>query len=154
MTEVAEAVAEQEVKPKKTRGSKVGGGTAAPAAEGGEKKERKVRAKTESNLPKREPVNVDKIVGDITDASVITWLVTENPRAQRGATFNRFAGYFGTTTVAEYKERGGHMGDLRWDLRHKYLSIEGVTLVAPEPKAEAPVAVEGQEVVTEPPTTE
>ena len=77
------------------------------------------------------------IVGDYKPESAITWNITRNPRAPGRGTFDRFAKYFGTGTVAEYTAAGGTKGDLLWDLRSGYLSIEGVTLGG-ELKARAP----------------
>lgn len=60
--------------------------------------------------------------------SKITWLINKNPRMPGRATFDRFADYFGAETVKAYMELGGTKGDLLWDLRSGYLSIEGVQL--------------------------
>lgn len=77
--------------------------------------------------------------GDYTPESKLTWHITKNPRAAGRATFDRFAKYFNTETVKAYTEAGGTKGDLLWDLRSGYLSIEGVTLGG-ELKARAPKA--------------
>lgn len=69
-----------------------------------------------------------EIVGTYSDDSKITWNVKENPRAKGRGTYDRFAAYMGKPTVGEYKKAGGTLGDLNWDLRTGYLTIEGVTL--------------------------
>jgi hypothetical protein len=79
------------------------------------------------------------VVGDYKPESKITWNILTNPRAAGRATFDRFAKYFGTSTVADYTAAGGTKGDLLWDLRSGYLSIDGVTLGG-ELKARAPKA--------------
>lgn len=68
------------------------------------------------------------IVGDIKEDTRITWNVDANPRSAGRATHARFARYFGSTTVAEYVAAGGTKGDLLWDLRSGYLSLDGVRL--------------------------
>jgi hypothetical protein len=52
-------------------------------------------------------------------------LVKENPRREGSETFVRFRKYFGAKTVGEYLAKGGTAGDLRWDIRHKYLKVSG-----------------------------
>lgn len=85
------------------------------------KKEKKVREhKHERNLV---------VLGDFSAAAAkLTWLVQGNPRSPKGATFARYAAYMGADTVGEYFAKGGTKGDLLWDLRSGYLSIEGVSL--------------------------
>jgi hypothetical protein len=68
------------------------------------------------------------LVGDYTNDSKISWLITSNPRVAGRATYDRFAAYFGAETVGQYLAKGGTRGDLLWDLRSGYLSIEGITL--------------------------
>ena len=109
MTEVAEAVAEQEVKPKKTRGSKLGGNSA-PAAEGGEKNERKVGVRGSSKFS--------------MDAK-ITLLVEKNPKQAQSKSYARFEEYVNGMTCKEALERGLLLGDLYYDTQHKFIAIEG-----------------------------
>ena len=61
--------------------------------------------------------------GGFAEEQKLTWLVKENPRSKGGATFARFAKYFGSKTVGEYFKKGGTPGDLRWDVAHKYLTV-------------------------------
>jgi hypothetical protein len=68
------------------------------------------------------------LVGTYTPESAITWNTLVNPRMKGRATYDRFQKYLGTSTVKAYTEAGGTKGDLLWDLRSGYLSIEGVTL--------------------------
>ena len=84
------------------------------------------------------------VLGDIKPEAKLTWHIKHNPRAQGRATFDRFAAYHNTPTVEAYKAAGGTQGDLLWDLRSGYLSIEGVELdgeislrKTPEPKDKA-----------------
>ena len=93
------------------------------------------------------------IVGDYDKDSKITWLVDRNPRSPGRGTYDRFQKYLGSPTVAAYTEAGGTKGDLMWDLRSGYLSIEGVSLggelvsrkprVPPKPKAKKTPAATG-----------
>jgi hypothetical protein len=53
----------------------------------------------------------------------ITWLVKANPRREGSDTHRRFAKYSGATTVRDYFAKGGTPGDLRWDVKHKYLTV-------------------------------
>lgn len=86
------------------------------------------------------------LVGAYTPESAITWLIEKNPRMPGRATYDRFQKYLGAATVKAYTEAGGTKGDLLWDLRSGFLSIEGVTLggdltprkpkLPPKPKAE------------------
>lgn len=69
-----------------------------------------------------------EILGDYSDESKIEWHVSENPRAKGRGTHTRFEKYMGAETVGDYKKAGGTQGDLNWDLRTGYLSIEGVSL--------------------------
>ena len=83
-----------------------------------------------------------EVLGSYSPESKISWLIDKNPRMPGRATFDRFAAYLGKDTVGEYMAAGGTKGDLLWDLRSGFLSIEGVTLggeistrKAPAPKA-------------------
>jgi len=76
------------------------------------------------------------VLGTFTPESEVTWHITSNPRSASKATHARFAAYFGAPTVGAYLAAGGSRGDLLWDLRSGYLSIEGVTLSADAPKKE------------------
>lgn len=69
-----------------------------------------------------------EILGEIKPEAKITWLVTENPRSKGRATYDRFQAYLGTPSVADYLAAGGTRGDLNWDLRAGYLTIENVEL--------------------------
>lgn len=77
-----------------------------------------------------KPVHNKKlvVVGAFGPESKITWNITKNPRSPSAGTFARFASYMGTETVKAYIEAGGTKGDLLWDLRSGFLSIEGVSL--------------------------
>jgi len=77
-----------------------------------------------------KPIHNKKLVlvGSYDPESKITWNTTVNPRSPSAATFARFAKYMGTESVKAYSEAGGTKGDLLWDLRSGFLSIEGVTL--------------------------
>lgn len=57
------------------------------------------------------------------DGSKISWLIRENPRNAGSGTHARFTKYFGAETVGEYFSKGGTPGDLRWDVKHKYLTV-------------------------------
>lgn len=61
--------------------------------------------------------------GGFDDEQKISWLVKENPRRGGSDTHRRFAKYFGSKTVGEYFKKGGTAGDLRWDVKHKYLTV-------------------------------
>ena len=80
-----------------------------------------------------------KLDGAYTPESKLTWHILKNPRAPGKGTHERFAKYFNSTTVAEYTAAGGTKGDLLWDVRSGYLSVEGLTLTG-ELKARAPKA--------------
>ena len=93
------------------------------------------------------------VSGEIADDAMITWNIDKNPRSPGKGTFTRFAAYFGAETVSAYVARGGTKGDLLWDLRCGYLSIEGVELggeltprarVAKEPAPKTPRAKRGK----------
>jgi hypothetical protein len=112
------------------------------------------------NAVKRTSQQHLEVSGKIEPSSQITWLIAENPRSKGKATFDRFAKYFGSSTVESYLAAGGTEGDLRWDLRAGYLTVEGVTVAPPaedkpkrvrkakEPAVEAAAPAE-QEVETE-----
>jgi hypothetical protein len=68
---------------------------------------------------------LERIAQDYDEDSKIAWLVKENPRREGSETFVRFRKYFGAKTVGEYLAKGGTAGDLRWDIRHKYLKVSG-----------------------------
>ena len=101
-------------------------------------------APVEVSTPKTVHNKKLEVLGEIKPEAKLTWHIHTNPRAQGRATFDRFAAYFKTPTVAAYNAAGGTRGDLLWDLRSGYLSIEGVELggeisirKTPEPKAKA-----------------
>lgn len=105
------------------------------------------------------------LVGDFGPESELTWFITKNPRSPGKATFDRFAKYIGMPTVSAYLAAGGTRGDLLWDLRSGYLSIQGVTLsgdpvvrVPKEKKAKVPktptVTAEGAQVPVGEPSAE
>lgn len=89
------------------------------------------------------------VEGTYNKETPLSWNITKNPRMQGRATYDRFQKYFGANTVGEYMEKGGTKGDLLWDLRSGFLSIEGVKLGADlvprkpkvPPKPKAPKAV-------------
>lgn len=84
------------------------------------------------------------VVGKQTPEAKISWLITENPRSPTKATFARFAKYFGAGTVGDYMAQGGTKGDLLWDLRSGFLTVEGLSLgPASEKPARVPRAKKG-----------
>jgi hypothetical protein len=109
MTEAAEAVAEQEVKPKKTRGSKLGG-TSAPAAEGGEKKERKVGVRGSAKF------SMD---------ALITVLVEKNPKQAQSKSYIRFEEYKTGMSCKDAIANGVLLADLYYDSQHGFIKIDG-----------------------------
>lgn len=108
MTEVAETVAEQEVKPKKTRGKS--SAPAAPAAEGGEKKERKVGVRGSAKFS--------------MDAK-ITVLVEKNPKQAQSKSYIRFEEYKSGMSCKEAIDNGVLLADLYYDSQHGFIAIEG-----------------------------
>ena len=142
MSEVAEAVAEQEVKPKKTRGKS--GAPAAPASADGapvEKKERKVGVRGSS-----------KFSSDAT----ITILSEKNPKRVGSKAASDWELYRNGMTVKEAQEAGISMADLLYNSSHKFIAIDGYD--APEPRKQirkskveaAPNLPEGEAAQTEP----
>lgn len=96
------------------------------------------------------------VVGEYGPESELTWFITQNPRQAGRATFDRFAKYLGAPTVSAYMAAGGTKGDLLWDLRSGYLSIQGVTLsgdpvirIPKEKKVKAPRAPKVPKIATE-----
>lgn len=64
-----------------------------------------------------------RATGGYEESGKLAWLIKENPRSKGGATYARFAKYFGAKTVGEYLQKGGTLGDLRWDVAHKFLTV-------------------------------
>jgi len=50
-------------------------------------------------------------------------LVSENPKREGSASYDRFALYGKGTTVGAFLEAGGTSADLHWDSEHEYISI-------------------------------
>jgi hypothetical protein len=61
----------------------------------------------------------------------IEWEVKGNPKRSGFKAHARFEQYFGAETVAQYLEKGGTKGDLRYDWENKFLSLQ-VPPEAPE----------------------
>ena len=53
----------------------------------------------------------------------ITLLVTENPKRIGTATHRMYAQYRDGMSVAEFRKIGGTASSLRWDIRHKFISV-------------------------------
>ena len=69
--------------------------------------------------------------------SKIVWEVQGNPKRSGFKAHARFEQYFGAETVAEYLDKGGTKGDLRYDWENKFLMIEAPQDVPPVAEAEA-----------------
>lgn len=144
MTEVAEAVAEQEVKPKKTRGK--AGAPAAPASADGtsvEKKERKPRAASTESVRTDSYAN-KKITKLLESADAAKLRAGSKREAMLKAVYeaentSEVLGKAVTATVKgevkEYKIAGDN---LRTMVLRKFIEIEGVTVVEKPKKEEAP----------------
>jgi hypothetical protein len=87
------------------------------------------------------------VLGTYTPESELTWHITHNPRSANKATHQRFSAYFGSPTVGKFLAAGGTKGDLLWDLRSGYVSIEGVTLSADAPRKERKARVKKETAV-------
>ena len=77
------------------------------------------------------------IKGAITKSSIITLLVTENPKKEGSKGAQAFSHYRSGMTVAEFCEAAkgvGGLADIRWDAAHNYISLEHVDDPTPEPK--------------------
>lgn len=58
------------------------------------------------------------------DERVITLLVSENPKKEGSAARERFALYRSGMSVGDFLEAGGRRGDIRWDVRHKFIRLD------------------------------
>lgn len=60
----------------------------------------------------------------LADESKITLLVTENPKREGCAAYERFNAYFTVKTVAQALEAGLTRKDLAWDIAHGHISVK------------------------------
>lgn len=60
----------------------------------------------------------------LVDESKITLLVTENPKREGCAAYERFNAYFTVKTVAQALEAGLTRKDLAWDIAHGHISVK------------------------------
>jgi hypothetical protein len=60
------------------------------------------------------------------DMRIITVLVSENPKKVGSKSYDRFNLYKTGMTVAEYVAAGGFLGDIRWDVRHGFISVANI----------------------------
>lgn len=121
-----QAVAEQEVKPKKTRG-KAGAPEAPANADGTPAKTRKVGARGSAKFS--------------MDAK-ITVLVEKNPKQPQSKSYIRFEEYANGMPCKEAIAKGVLLADLYYDAQHKFISIEGYEAPPLERKPKAPKAAE------------
>ena len=61
------------------------------------------------------------VVKRIDRSITITWITKKNPRQQGSARHKRWAKYYGAKTVGEFLDRGGSLGDLRFDRKQGHL---------------------------------
>lgn len=87
------------------------------------------------------PRTAKKVTGLSKDATLKV-LVESNPKRPGGASYDRFEGYFGEgiTTVQDALDAGLTMGDIKYDIVHGFIEVEGVdveeyTVTARGPRA-------------------
>lgn len=70
-----------------------------------------------------------KAVGISKEAS-LALLVDANPKRPGSSAFDRFEGYFkeGTDTVQKALDNGLTMGDIKYDLIHKFIEVDGASV--------------------------
>ncbi len=73
------------------------------------------------------PKVAKKAVG-IESSAALKVLVTENPKREESQAYERFAGYFTLAdgaTVADALEAGLTMGDIKYDVIHGFIEVDG-----------------------------
>ena len=58
------------------------------------------------------------------DTRVITVLSEKNPKKAASKSYKRFELYRNGMTVAEFIKAGGHAGDIDWDSKRKFITVQ------------------------------
>ena len=95
------------------------------------------------------PKTAKKVENLVTEA-VVTVLAESNPKREGSAAFDRFQNYFKVaegSTVKDYIDAGLTMGDIRYDIIHGNIQVEGAIVTEYEvtPRGEKSEAGEAGE---------
>lgn len=112
--------------------------------------------KVEVEATDNGPRTAHKVTGVTKDAA-LTVLVESNPKRPSSASYARFEGYLASpapATVEEALKNGLTMGDIKFDIIHGFISVDGAEVeeyeVKPRgPRSEAAEPSEGTEIITE-----
>jgi ADP-ribose pyrophosphatase YjhB (NUDIX family) len=94
----------------------------------------------EETVEEAAPRMAKKVTGIEKDAG-LTVLVDSNPKRAGSASYDRFEGYLGDTTpttVQEALDAGLTMGDIKYDLIHGSIEVEGAEVVEYEVSPRGP----------------
>lgn len=88
----------------------------------------------------KAPTLARKAVG-ISKEAVLTMLVETNPKRPGSSAYDRFEGYFkDCVTVQDALDNGVTMGDIKYDLIHSFIAVEGAYVEEYEVTARGPRA--------------
>lgn len=95
-------------------------------------------------------IKTAKKVSGVTKESALTVLATENPKRPSSASYKRFEGYLTSpapATVGDALENGLTIGDIKFDIVHGFIEVEGAEVTEYEVKPRGPRAAkeEGEE---------
>jgi hypothetical protein len=92
-----------------------------------------------AEVTETEPKTAKKVTG-IDKAAALTVMVDSNPKRPGGASYDRFEGYFkdGIATVQDALDAGLTMGDIKYDIVHEYIAVEGAEVEEYTPSRRGP----------------
>ena len=89
-----------------------------------------------------------KKVSGVTKESALTVLATENPKRPSSASYKRFDWYLtnpAPATVGEALENGLTIGDIKFDIVHGFIEVDGAVVEEYEVKPRGPRAAKDED---------